>query len=51
MEANVYTLRIPTASTQNSEMIIDFEQKMKGFLWRLILNLKSEFFELVSYIY
>ena len=32
MEANVYTLRIPTASTQNSEMIIDFEQKMKGFL-------------------
>ena len=32
IEANVYTLRIPTASTQNSQMIIDFEQKMKGFL-------------------
>ena len=29
MEANVYTLRIPTATTQNSHMVIDFEQKMK----------------------
>ena len=31
MEANVYTLRIPTATSQNSQMVIDFEQKMKGF--------------------
>ena len=31
MEANVYTLRIPTATTQNSQVVIDFEQKMKGF--------------------
>ena len=31
MEANVYTLRIPTATSQNSQIVIDFEQKMKGF--------------------
>ena len=31
MEANVYTLRIPTATYQNSQMVIDFEHKMKGF--------------------
>ena len=31
MEANVYTLRIPTATSQNSQMVINFEHKMKGF--------------------